>query len=225
MSESNDTPEEIELPPRPKRYSTETGVLINQVPGRCNTWSETTEDMDGNEIDAREFLIYADEVERQLKAALSANREKEAALEELRLWASLGGPPIILDGKPLMCQSNPKDIHVIHGSARVSLKNGEHICEIHAIYELEEVLASLRASVDGEKWIDVKQELPEPGVNVLAIICGYSHSSQHYTVYRTEPLTEDGFYTWRDSHYGNQSLWFTHWQPLPAPPSLPTEKE
>lgn len=75
------------LPERPKRYSTETGVLQNQVPGRCNTWSETNECEDGDEIDAREFVAYADAVESIVDAQSSriVELEKELAKAE-REW-------------------------------------------------------------------------------------------------------------------------------------------
>src|SRR6185312_12495633 len=130
MSEPNDTREEVELPPRPKRYSAETGVLANQVPGRCNTWSKTTEDADGNEIDAQEFDIYADEVERQLEAALAANREKDAEIALMKRTMKHWEDSYLAE-------------HGSWGDCKYRIK-----------------LESIRAAVGGEKWIDVKQELP-----------------------------------------------------------------
>ena len=71
---------EIELPVRPKLYSVETGVLQNQVPGRCNTWTSYTEDENGDTVDGGEFKAYADQVEatiadlrRQLEEALNTS--------------------------------------------------------------------------------------------------------------------------------------------------------
>jgi hypothetical protein len=86
-------------------------------------------------------------------------------------------------------------------------------------------LAKGSPSEEGTGWISVEQELPVPGLNVLAIRVGSYSTSQHYTVYRTEPLTEDKMWTWRDNHSGCQEMWFSHWQPLPAPPVAPPEKE
>ncbi len=75
------------------------------------------------------------------------------------------------------------------------------------------------------QWIGVDERLPEPGVNVLAIVDRGDTPSQHYTVYRTEPMVDDKFWTWRDSHTGRQEIWFTHWQPLPVAPSRDRIKE
>lgn len=72
------------------------------------------------------------------------------------------------------------------------------------------------AQPDG--WIAVSERLPEPGVNVLIISMNFQTHSQHYTAYRSEPMTDDSPTFWRDSHTGAQTIFATHWCPLPTPP-------
>ena len=67
------------------------------------------------------------------------------------------------------------------------------------------------------KWTPVSERLPEPGLIVLAIFKTPGHTSKYFTTYRTEPLDENGFWSWRDSHTGAQLNWFTHWQKMTEP--------
>lgn len=109
------------------------------------------------------------------KAALAANREKDAEIERLKSYRSWD-----------------------------------------RIHELEAELSSLRASV-GEKWIDVKQELPPYGMPVLVI---YHGVVQHVTYARD--IGEWVAYENGDSDHMPESF-VTYWMPLPAPPTKDKE--
>lgn len=142
------------------------------------------------------------ELLKEIVSTQAANREKDAEIERLKArYRSLS----LAVGKPL------------HSS-----RGAEHYAGnlVRRAEKAEAEFSSLRTSVGGEKWIDVKQELPPMGrlviVSMGSIVqnCLYSWNGIDRC---WSPFDED-FDTAPDGT-------FTFWQPLPAPPSLPNEKE
>jgi len=88
------------------------------------------------------------------------------------------------------------------------------ICALATKRDIEE-LTRLRAP--GEKWIDVKQKLPEEGTRVLA----FSPARPQWTQNDRYFVTQMQHYSGKVNmfwFYGDINRWATHWQPLPAPP-------
>ena len=85
---------------------------------------------------------------------------------------------------------------------------------------LDMAISALReqdaADKDVEKWISVKDRMPEPGVNVLAR-CFY-HECWQMFVCHVSKINTGHWYT------GITGQWVqvTHWMPLPEPPEEKT---
>lgn len=152
----------------------------------------------------------------QLKAALSANREKDAELALLREEAAENARIIGMSGS----REAAKDAEI----ERLKAENiGTHRMIgmfIDTVKSAEAELASLRAS-GGEKWVEIKEgcEVPEYGEMIHAIC----------TSGPMEPWQEvfESAFTmgWEEM----RACGVTHYKPLSwpytAPPTLPTEKE
>ena len=81
---------------------------------------------------------------------------------------------------------------------------------------LDMAISALReqnvANKDVEKWISVKDRMPEPGVNVLAR-CFY-HECWQMFVCHVSKINTGHWYT----GIAGQWVQVTHWMPLPEPP-------
>jgi hypothetical protein len=78
---------------------------------------------------------------------------------------------------------------------------------------------------EGDGWIEIKEGCempPTDGKSVLVCrIWGhitYAPTSAHYGTYHPNAKGKE---TWRDA--SGVKIDFTHWRPLPAPPTQPTE--
>ncbi len=61
--------------------------------------------------------------------------ELREQLDEARKWANCGGNPFILDGVHQQCKSDPRDIHLIYGTAHGDRETG-FACELHSFKEM-----------------------------------------------------------------------------------------
>jgi hypothetical protein len=168
------------------------------------------------------------------KSSLAANREQKAEIERLaRLlkasedWReayqkgkyelyAMGGDVLEAAANHLPCNEGPLD-----RQARKAVGRPEIRSEVVRAEKAEAELASLRASA-GEKWIDVKQELPHQHCFVLVTwgiregivaeaYCGAQDDKRKWILSRNRNI--------------DISSRITHWKPIPAPPTLPKEKE
>ena len=76
------------------------------------------------------------------------------------------------------------------------------------------------ADVREEKWISVKERLPEPLVSVLLVVRRMGKEWCHDSFISTGYLSMDKV-SWWCSHDGDCTVYeveVTHWQPLPAMP-------
>jgi hypothetical protein len=235
MSEPmNDMREEIELPARPKWFTHDLEGPRSFRPTRIYRASEAQPFMDALE----KALELA---KSELKAALLANREKDA--EIARLTERIDFTRFDNTHPATHCLRLLVDFNISVGKACEFLSkyfltgNLDPIADQLLAYDpiLDEIpasdvarrmrvaeaeLAALRA---GEKWIDVKQELPTTDGRFV-LVCrifghiSYAPGSARWATYHPNAKGKEA---WRDA--SGVKIDFTHWQPLPAPPS--TDKE
>lgn len=168
MSEPmNDTPEEVELP-----ELTRSVEIVDEAERRLSARTY------GNKPTRLCLQSEIEERERQLKAAMAANREKDAEIAEL-------------------IRKN-RDFAVVADELG---KLVDKACDAGEASESE--LDSLRASVGGEKWIEIVQDYRNNHVGCSIRVAGLMHGTR----------------------IDDRCITCIQADKLLAPPSLPTEKE
>jgi hypothetical protein len=219
MSEPmNDMREEIELDKY--RFEAFTGGGIRHDVVLLSHHEEVIEQSEYWRIAHSELSILFHETDKELKSSLAANRELEDQLDRAH------------EASACEC-SREEACALLVRAEKAESSNREQKSEIERLKEQlnaansaceegSEIVGELASA--GEKWIDVKQELPAESVRVLAFSPARPQWAQNERYFVTQMRHYSGKVSmfW---FYGDINRWATHWQPLPAPPTLPREEK
>lgn len=193
----NELREEIELPELDLVIGDyDDADRIAKVAGGC-IWGDKFQRANAINI-ANNEAARANCRERQLKSSLAANREQKAEIERLE-------------------RRYLEEVAIV---GRVWKALGISTYEQAGGKAIDEIVASLRASV-GERWIDVKQELPPFGERVLAYSPANEHQGSRYFVTSLHVYSGKKDMIWLDEDINE---WATHWKRIVAP-TLPGEEK